>query len=141
LGHSAIAVIAVLCLEMKKARPAVALGQALRTWLREDDKRARDAARKANVDYSTVWRLMNGKPRIRMSQAMRRLCSIAGLYEETARSEGGQGRNPIDEAVSSTWDGTREHALLISSAIRSLKGFQVTSHPLGGKVATRRRIR
>jgi len=89
---------------VKETRPLREVGDDLRTWFAAQPKSQSEVARAANVDPSTVSRLVAGREPTYVTEQLRRLCKMTGIKLHRERAEDPMER--ISGALHNLWDGT-----------------------------------
>ena len=91
----------------------------LQGWIRDCGYSPEEIALKAEVDLSTVYRVVDDtQARSKLGAAVKRLCEFAKIPIEVETPRAPMPRM-VQDAFLESWDGTREHAVLLARAIRA----------------------
>ena len=83
-------------------------------------------AKAANVDQSTVSRILRGNPQ-RSGRALKALCNYAGIEVENAASSTTKPKKLIMDTFTRIWDGTDLHAETVAWIIDVLRNVRLQS--------------
>lgn len=106
------------------ARPPEDIFKDIRQYLSENAGLQRELAAHAGVHQSTISRIKAGKPRVRLSDGLLRLCSYASIpltSEIPASPADPRDNRLLIDALGEVWDGSHSHAKALAKLIRDLK--------------------
>src|SRR5258708_3720716 len=102
--------------------PSSELGGVVAAWCRSSSVSARQIARAAGVNLSTVYRIMaDGEKYRSRGSALKKICKIANIdLNHRANARGQKLPKELTDAMLQIWDGTPGHAKRIIRSIYAL---------------------
>jgi len=106
------------------ARPPEDIFRDIRQYLSENPALQHVLAAHAGVHQSTISRIKAGKPRVRLSDGLLKICTYASIpivAEIPASTPDPRENRHLMAALGEVWDGSNGHAKALAKLIRDLK--------------------